>query len=114
MIRNLLGFIDEEYVSARELHRKLEVGKEFASWIKDKISSFDFKEGKDYFVSKVNSDDLGRPKIEYLLTSEAACEIIIPAKNDFARRFRKKLAKGIDDITFIETINNLNQERNHV
>ena len=113
MIKHLLGFIDEAYVSARELHRKLEVGKEFASWIKDKISSFDFKEGKDYFVSKVNSDDSGRPKIEYLLTSEAACEIIIPAKNEFARRFRKKVASGIDDLSFLELLRNISKEHDH-
>jgi len=36
-------------VNARELHRRLKVGRFFANWIKDRIKKYDFVENIDYF-----------------------------------------------------------------
>lgn len=41
----------ERIVDARELHEFLEIGKDFTSWIKLKITKYGFKEGEDYFLT---------------------------------------------------------------
>jgi len=49
--------INEEkkrFVNARELHRRLEVGKFFANWIKDRIKKYDFVKNIDYFITVAN------------------------------------------------------------
>ena len=43
--------IDNEkkrFVNARELHKWLKVGRQFADWIKDRIEKYDFVEGTDF------------------------------------------------------------------
>ncbi|WP_039761947.1 antA/AntB antirepressor family protein, partial [Bartonella queenslandensis] len=43
--------IDQEAVqtvNARELHAFMEIGKRFATWIKDRINQYTFEEGKDF------------------------------------------------------------------
>lgn len=37
-------------VNARTLHANLEVGRDYTTWIKDRIEQYDFKEGIDYVV----------------------------------------------------------------
>jgi len=52
--------IDEngnQTVSARELHTALGVGRDFSTWIKDRIEKYGFVEGRDYYV--IDSPDLG-------------------------------------------------------
>ena len=39
-----------ETVSARELHTFLEVGRDFSTWIKDRISKYEFVENTDYIM----------------------------------------------------------------
>ena len=39
----------KRFVNARELHKRLKVGKFFANWIKDRIEKYDFIEGADFF-----------------------------------------------------------------
>lgn len=43
-------------VNARDLHRELEVGREFAKWIKERISKYEFIEDVD-FMTIVKNDD---------------------------------------------------------
>ena len=38
-------------VDARDLHEKLEIGRDFTTWIKERISKYDFVEGIDYLMS---------------------------------------------------------------
>lgn len=38
----------EQTVSARELHSFLKVGKDFSTWIKERIQKYDLQEGLDY------------------------------------------------------------------
>ena len=44
----------KRFVSARELHHWLGVGKRFATWITDRISKYDFVEDLDYFITIPN------------------------------------------------------------
>ena len=39
---------DGSWIDARTLHKELSVGKEFANWIKGKISKYDFVENEDW------------------------------------------------------------------
>lgn len=41
----------KRFVNARELHKWLNVGKFFATWISDRIEKYDFTENLDYFMS---------------------------------------------------------------
>lgn len=38
------------FISARELHKFLEVGKVFGAWINERIEQFEFIENQDYVV----------------------------------------------------------------
>lgn len=53
-------------VSGRDLHKFLEIGKDFSNWFKDMIK-YGFEEGKDFtpFLAKNHG---GRPRTEYAMT----------------------------------------------
>lgn len=82
-------------VDARELHEKLVVGKDFASWIKDRIEKYGFVEGEDFTPNSVNSAkstfgaNVGRPRIEYQLMLDTAKEIAMVENNEQGRAIRK-------------------------
>jgi len=76
-------------VSARELHEFLEVGKDFTSWVKDRISKYGFTENEDFIVFTENGENLGRPKTEYILTLDTAKEIAMVQNNEKGSQARK-------------------------
>ena len=39
-----------QLVDARELHRKLQTGRDFSNWIKGRIQEYGFIENEDYFI----------------------------------------------------------------
>lgn len=41
----------KRFVNARELHNWLKVGRDFSTWIKDRIEKYDFTENLDYFIA---------------------------------------------------------------
>ena len=43
-----------ETVSARELHTFLEAGRDFSTWIKNRISEYDFVEHQDFITAPQN------------------------------------------------------------
>lgn len=91
-------------ISARELHKKLGVGKFFANWIKDRIEEYDFIENTDYvclpnLASKnqsVDSPNLANQKkgrgghniIEYYLTLEMAKELAMVERTPLGKQYR--------------------------
>lgn len=60
-------------VSGRDLHRFLEVGKDFSTWFKDMIV-YGFTEGNDFSPISGKSSG-GRPRIEYAMTIDMAKEV---------------------------------------
>ena len=69
-----------ETVSARELHTFLEVGRDFSTWIKDRISKYEFVENTDYIMlpktGELENKGL-QGKIEYFVTLDMAiCSLI--------------------------------------
>ena len=43
-----------QVVDARELHMRLEVGKDFSNWIKDRIDKYGFEAGQDFFCLRAD------------------------------------------------------------
>jgi len=98
----------KRFVNARELHRRLKVGRRFADWIKDRIGKYDFIKNIDYFkvlprkeLKQAEDFDftiLRNQKskrggdvrtIEYILTIDMAKEIAMLENNEIGKRVRK-------------------------
>jgi phage anti-repressor protein len=84
-------------VSARDLHRFLEVGRDFSNWIKGRIEEFGYESGRD-FLAITGSPDLaksqiGRPPIEYHLTLDMAKELAMIERSPMGRVARKYFIK---------------------
>ena len=76
--------------NARELHRFLENGDHFSSWVKDRIKKYGFVQGEDYLVSfSVTPEKGGRPGVEYTLTLDMAKELAMVERNDKGRQARR-------------------------
>ena len=92
-------------VNARLLHEKLEVKRDFSTWIKQRIEKYDFIENQDYIkinhntqLSKENRvHNLGEPEnqgfmtrpIDYYLTIDMAKELCMVENNEKGRLWRK-------------------------
>lgn len=79
---------------ARELHRHLEVGKRFASWIKERIAEYGFVENQDYIlISQIRETKTGRGgdrrSKDYQLTLDTAKELAMVERNDKGRQVRR-------------------------
>lgn len=82
-------------VDARELHAFLEVGKDFTTWMRDRVAQYGFSEGQDFAV--FDSPKLGnqtgrggdrRSKV-YALTLDMAKELAMVERNWRGRQARK-------------------------
>lgn len=64
-------------VSARELHKALEIGRDFSSWIKPILE--DFIEDLDYLVFPETGENPngGRPSIEYAVSMDVAKHLVL-------------------------------------
>ena len=83
---------DTQYVNARDLHASLGVGRDFSTWIKERIEKYGFIEGKD-FSPKLGESTGGRPTIEYDLSLSMAKELAIVENNEKGRQIRHYLIK---------------------
>jgi anti-repressor protein len=57
----------KQAVNARDLHAALEVGRDFSTWIKERIEKYGFVEGED-FSPDLRKSTGGRPAVEYFLS----------------------------------------------
>ncbi|WP_343358230.1 antA/AntB antirepressor family protein [Bartonella schoenbuchensis] len=83
-------------VNARELHAFLEIGKDFSTWIKDRIGQYEFEEGKDFIKTQdLRSPKLGSAKsravlvINYHLTLDMAKELAMVERNEKGKQARQ-------------------------
>ena len=83
-------YAHEQLVNARELWENLHVGRDFATWIKDRIERYGFIEGTDFSPIQRKSTG-GRPATEYFLTMDMAKEIAMVENNEIGRMIRKYL-----------------------
>ncbi len=83
-------------VNARELHAFLEIGKDFSTWIKDRIHQYEFEEGNDFIKTQdLRSPKLGSAKsravtaIDYHLTLDMAKELAMVERNEKGKQARQ-------------------------
>ncbi|MFV9998408.1 MAG: antA/AntB antirepressor family protein [Arsenophonus endosymbiont of Dermacentor nuttalli] len=77
-------------VNARDLHEFLEVGKEFANWIKDRISQYGFVENIDYTIfADSGKNPFGEhPAKEYHISLDMAKELSMVERNEKGKQAR--------------------------
>ena len=96
-------------ISAKDLHKYLEVKKDFSDWVKtqlelDKRTQSSFKEGTDYLKNPLK---VGK-QIDYILTLETAKHIAMMSKVkkgrevrqyfiDIEKKYNKELIKSLSD-----------------
>ena len=78
-----------ETVNARELHEFLESKRQFADWIKNRISEYDFIENQDFvrFHKKMKANNA--IMIEYHITLDMAKELSMVERNEKGKQARK-------------------------
>lgn len=87
--KTVLGLAD-----ARTLHAGLKVGKDYTTWIKERIAKFGFNDGKDYEI--FGSPNLGnqtgrggdRRSKEYRITLRMAKHLAMVENNDVGLKVR--------------------------
>ncbi|HCJ9693606.1 TPA: antA/AntB antirepressor family protein [Escherichia coli] len=99
-----IGGRETNIVSAKALHKALGVGKDFSTWITDRISEYNFTIGHDYSVHKTISPNLGkspngaayskikqsgRPGKDYLLSVGMAKELAMIERTEQGRAIRR-------------------------
>lgn len=83
-------YAHEQLVNARELWENLHVGRDFSTWMKERIERYGFIEGTDFSPVQRKSTG-GRPATEYFLTMDMAKEIAMVENNEVGRMIRKYL-----------------------
>ena len=90
-----------ETVNARELHAFLESKQDFSTWIKNRISKYEFVENQDYVklaenkapqkngAEKSMTYDNWQGRIDYYITLDMAKELSMVERNDKGRQARK-------------------------
>ncbi|UTO29092.1 antA/AntB antirepressor family protein [Bartonella harrusi] len=78
-------------VNARELHKFLEVGKDFSTWLKKRIKEYNFLKNQDYIVFPQMGENLqgGRPSKDYALALDMAKELSMVERNEKGRQARR-------------------------
>lgn len=88
-------------MDARDLHARLGVGRDFNTWIKDRITQYGFEDGVDYRSPNSGSggnQGIGRfipghNRKDYFITTEMAKELALVENNPQGRAIRKALIR---------------------
>ena len=120
LIRIQANELGENCVSARELHKGLEIKSKFTDWIKNRISKYGFEENLD-FILVTQTLETNNPKNpttkekDYIITVDMAKELCMVENNELGRQFRKyfiecekKLKEAEKTIKYYEKKNNFN------
>ena len=94
-----------QLVDARELHRKLQTGRDFSNWIKGRIREYGFIENEDYFTENQWFAKFGESKVsenkrftnaggdrrskDYFITTNMAKELAMVERNGQGRKMRR-------------------------
>lgn len=80
-----------QLVDARLLHTFLEVGKDFSTWIKDRIRDYSFIENIDFLLPKYGEPETRgfQKAIDYHLSIDMAKELGMIERNDKGRQIRR-------------------------
>jgi len=71
-------------VDARALHAFLEVGKDFTTWVKDRVTQYGFIENRDFASFPQNGGKPlgGRPSKDFMISLAMAKELAMVERND--------------------------------
>lgn len=85
------GDNNTQLCNARDLHAYLESGREFATWIKNRIEEYGFVESEDYLTNLSNRSggSAGKKRTDYHLTLDMAKELAMVENNDKGRAVRR-------------------------
>lgn len=86
--------MDGFWIDARTLHKELKAGKDFTTWLKSRISKYEFVENVDYKLDSpkwVNQNSHGgdRKTKYYSLTLDMAKELSMVENNKIVHRNAK-------------------------
>lgn len=80
-------------VNARDLHGFLEVGKDFSTWIKNRIEQYEFAENRDFATFEAAPQNGGAGnrgvRVEYALSLSMAKELAMVERNDKGKQARQ-------------------------
>ena len=80
----------ERLINARELHEKLKVGRDFTTWIKNRILKYKFIKKEDFIITFTKIGERKNiVKHEYYLTLDTAKELCMIENNEIGRKIRK-------------------------
>ena len=81
----------KQTVNARDLHSFLEVGKDFSTWMKDRIESFGFVENQDFVCSPIlgSNGRGGHNRVDYHLALDMAKELSMVERNAKGKQARQ-------------------------
>lgn len=85
----------KQAVNARELHSYLEVGRDFSTWIKERIFKYDFIENVDFIRVTKSGDGIntGFQPIDYFISIDMAKELSMVENNEQGKTARKHFIK---------------------
>ena len=78
-----------ETVNARELHTFLESKQDFSTWIKNRISEYDFVENQDFVRFHKKMEANNATLIEYAISLDMAKELSMVERNEQGKQARK-------------------------
>lgn len=78
-------------VNARDLHTFLQAGKDFSTWIKDRIDQYGFVEKVDFLIFPEigEKSGRGRPAKEYAISIDMAKELAMVERNEKGKQARQ-------------------------
>ena len=78
-------------VNARDLHAFLGVGKDFSTWVNDRIQQYGFVENQDFaiFPNSGEKSGRGRPTKEYAISLDMAKELAMVERNNKGKQARQ-------------------------
>ncbi len=89
----LIGLEEVNTVNSRELHKVLEIKKDYSDWIKAQINSLGLEENIDYtlFPQKGENPNLwgGRPSKDYIISLDCAKHIAMASRTIKGKEVRK-------------------------
>lgn len=87
-----IGGIPANVCDARELHAYLEIGRDFANWINERIEKYGFQQDQDFAVCSPNPASKkrgGHNRIDYHLSLDMAKELSMVENNERGREARR-------------------------
>jgi len=75
-------------VMGRELHKFLEIGKDYSTWFKD-MCQYGFSAGQDFSPISGNINGAGRPRIDHIVSLDMAKEISMIQRTEKGKQARQ-------------------------